>query len=59
MDLKHLTLAPGASAGEITKENAYKVDAFSSFVYVVPFVVRLFPVNYGSAKKGLAARQDL
>jgi hypothetical protein len=34
---------------KVTKENTCKMSAFSLFVYLVYFVVRLFPVNYGRA----------
>jgi len=43
------TLARGreASAGEV---NMPEAEAIFPFVYLVPFVVRLFPVNSGRAK---------
>jgi len=31
----------------VTKENPRNLGSFFAFVYFVPFVVKLFPVNYG------------
>jgi hypothetical protein len=37
----------------VTKEKLVKSRLFSPFVFLVPFVVRLFPVNYGRTNKSL------
>lgn len=38
-----------ACPARVEGENACKISAFSRFVYLVSFVFRLFPGNYGSA----------
>jgi len=35
---------------KVTKVNMPEAEPIFPFVYLVPFVVRLFPVNYGRAR---------
>jgi hypothetical protein len=51
LNTKDTTPASDAGAGEITKENARQMSLLSPFVYVVSLVFRLFPAQYGRAKK--------
>src|SRR6476660_9922506 len=58
LNTKYTTLAPHASAGEVTKEKAHQIAPCFPFVYslapparagVVPFVLELFPAKYRRA----------